>query len=347
MQHVAIDLGSKESQVCVRSADGTILVEKKHPTKGLSKLMQGWPSSRVVLETSSEAFRIADQAKQAGHEVRVVPSTLSKQLGVGERGIKTDARDARKLSEVSCRIDLPSVHIPSETAREWRSVIRSRETLIESRTKMVNHVRGWLRTQVRTIRKGSTATFPARVRDRAGEQNATIPPHIESALAVIEVMNVQVMASMKHIRELAKTSEVCRRLMTTPGVGPITAVAYVAAIDDVSRFPHAFQLTSYLGVTPGEDSSSKRERRTGITKAGPASVRRNLIQAAWVAIRFRPNDPMVRWATRVAERRGKFIAVVALARKMAGVMYALWRDNTNYCPLKAALPSPLKVALPN
>jgi len=333
MQHVAIDLGSKESQVCVRSADGTILVEKKHPTRGLVKLMEAWPTSRVVLETSSEAFRIADQAKRSGHEVRIVPSTLSKQLGVGERGIKNDLRDARKLSEVSCRIDLPSVHLPSAEAREWRSVIRSRETLIEARTKMINHVRGWMRTQLRTVRRGSTETFPTRLRNRASEEGATIPPHIEDALAV---MNARATASMKRIRELAKASELCRRLMTMPGVGPVTAVAFVAAVDDVARFRHAYQLTSYLGVTPGEDSSSKRERRTSITKAGPTSVRRNLIQAAWVAFRFRPNDPMVRWATQIEERRGKFIAVVALARKMASVMYALWRDKTNYCPLKAA-----------
>jgi transposase len=338
MNHVAIDLGSTESQVCIRSADGTILLEKKHPTRRLEQLMRSWEPSRVVLETSSESFRIADQAKQAGHEVRVVRSTLSKQLGVGDRGIKNDLRDARKLSEVSCRIDLPSVHIPSETAREWRGLIRSRETLIESRTKMVNHVRGWMRTCLGTVRRGSTETFPTRVRDRAVESNSTIPAHIEDVLAVIDVMNVQATASMKRIGELAKQSEQCRRLMTIPGIGPVTAVSFVAAIDDVSRFRHAYQLASYLGITPGEDSSSKRERRTSITKAGPASVRRNLIQAAWVAFRRRPNDPMVRWATQISERRGKFIAVVALARKMATVMFALWRDKTNYCPLKAAVP---------
>src|SRR6187200_2677279 len=72
VQHVAIDLGSKESQVCIRSADGTILVEKKHPTRKLEELMQTLGPSRVVLETSSESFRVADAAKRAGHEVRVV-----------------------------------------------------------------------------------------------------------------------------------------------------------------------------------------------------------------------------------------------------------------------------------
>jgi transposase len=336
MQHVAIDLGSKESQVCVRSADGTVLLEKKHSTLKLDALMRTWPTSRVVLETSSEAFRIADQAKAAGHEVRVVKSTLSKQLGVGERGIKNDIRDARKLSEVSCRIDLPTVYVPSENARAWRSEIRSRETLIETRTKLVNHVRGWLRTRLWVLSRGTTETFAARTRERADQQGTALPAHIEETLVVLEVMNAQAKASMKRITELARSSELCRRLMTTPGVGPVTSIAFAAAIDEVSRFRRAHQLASYLGLTPGEDSSSQRERRTSITKAGPASVRRNLIQAAWVALRRRPNDPMVRWATQLADRRGKFIAVVALARKMATTMYAMWRDRTNYNPLHAA-----------
>jgi transposase len=339
VNHVAIDLGSKESQVCVRSADGTILVEKKHATRTLATLMQSWPPSRVVLETSSEAFRVADQAKQAGHDVRIVKSTLSKELGVGERRIKNDLRDARKLSEVSCRIELPSVHLPSEQARSWRSVIRSRELLIETRTKMVNHVRGWLRTQLGTVRRGTTVTFPQRVRERAAAENVPVPGHVEEVLLAIDVLNIQVTASMKRLVELAKQSEICRRLMTIPGIGPVTAVAFVAAIDDVSRFKHAYRLTSYLGITPGEDSSSLRERRTSITKAGPASVRRNLIQAAWTAFRRHPQDPMVRWAKAIAERRGNCIAVVALARKLATVMYALWRDSSSYSPLHAVRPT--------
>ena len=338
MNHVAIDLGSTESQICVRSADGAILFERKHPTRKLETLMKAWEPSRVVMETSSEAFRIADQARAAGHEVRVVRSTLSKELGVGDRGIKTDQRDARKLSEVSCRIDLPGVHIPSEKAREARSLIRSRELLIETRTKSVNHVRGWLRTQLASVRKGSTETLPARVRDKFASAGLTVAPHIEQILAVIDALNVQVKASQKLISELARNNPVCQRLMTAPGIGPITAVSFFAAIDDVSRFKHTHHVQSYLGLTPGEDSSSKRERRTGITKAGPASVRRVLIQAAWVAFRYRPHDPIVKWAKQVEERRGKPIAVVALARKLAGVLFAMWRSEKTYSPLHAVVP---------
>jgi len=336
MQHVAIDLGSKESQVCVRGVDGQVLYEKKHPTRGLALLMQSWPTSRVVLETSSEAFRIADAARAAGHEVRVVRSTLAKELGVGERGIKTDLRDARKLSEVSTRIDLPSVHIPSEQARELRSLVRGREMLVSSRTRMINHIRGWLRTQLLKLRGGATSSFPARVRATASQHKHKVPMHIEQLLVVIDALNLQILASNRQMRALVKANEVCRRLMTVPGVGPVTALAFVAAIDDVSRFPHAYRLTSYLGLTPGEDSSSLRERRTSITKAGSTSVRRVLVQAAWSAYWTRPNEPMVRWAKQIADRRGKFIAIVALARKMAAIIYALWRDETSYRSERAA-----------
>jgi transposase len=346
VNHVAIDLGSKESQVCVRDASGMITFEKKHSTHKLGTLMKTWPVSRVVLETSSEAFLIADQARAAGHEVRVVPSTLAIQLGVGERGVKNDVRDARKLSEVSTRIDLPSVHVPSEMARYWRSLLKSRETLIETRTKTISHVRGWLRTQLWKIGSGATETFPNRVRHYATNQNSPLPSHIEDALALIELMNTQAKASMNRIRELAKGNSVCRRLMTTPGIGPVTALAFVAVVDDISRFRHAYQLTSYLGVTPGEDSSSERSRRTSITKAGPTSMRRLLVQAAWAVFRYRLYDPkrlqvhpLLRWATQIAERRGKCIAAVALARKLATVMYALWRDQTEYSPLRAAAPA--------
>jgi transposase len=336
VNHVAIDLGSKESQVCVRSADGAVVHEKKHPTRALEPWLKSIPPSRVILETSSEAFRVADAAKAAGHEVRVVPGTLAKQLGIGERGIKTDLRDARKLSEVSTRIDLPSVHIPTTEARELRSLVRSREALISTRTKLVNHARGWLRTMLLKIRGGATNTFPDRMRAAAVQHQQPIPPHIEQVLVVIDALNLQVLASDREMRQRVQASELCRRLMSVPGVGPVTTLSFIAAVDDVSRFKHAFRLQSYLGLTPGEDSSSERERRTSITKAGSTSVRRTLIQAAWVALLRRPNDPMVQWATKIAARRGKFIAVVALARKMAGVLYALWRDQTTYRPNRAA-----------
>lgn len=133
MNHVAIDLGSRESQICVRTSDGTIYREGKHPTKKVGALLKSMSSCRVVMETGAEAFHIADEAKAAGHEVRVVPASLVRALGVGDRGIKTDERDARNLSLASCRMDLPSVHIPTQLSRNLKSMCGSREALVECR----------------------------------------------------------------------------------------------------------------------------------------------------------------------------------------------------------------------
>lgn len=124
--------------------------------------------------------------------------------------------------------------------------------------------------------------------------------------------------------------------MSVPGVGPVTSMRFVAAIDDVSRFPTAHAVESYLGLTPGEHSSSERRQRTGIAKAGPAAVRAALVQAAWNLRRTRPLDPISVWATAIGQRRGKFIATVAVARKLAGVLFALWRDGSRYAPNHSA-----------
>ena len=112
MNHVAIDLGGKESQICIRQPDGAIVEERKVPTRKLTELVATWPASRVVMETSAEAFRIADAALAAGHQVRVVPATLVRLLGVGERGVKNDQRDAQQLSKASWQTDVPSVRNP-------------------------------------------------------------------------------------------------------------------------------------------------------------------------------------------------------------------------------------------
>jgi len=330
VEHIAIDLGGKESQICVRSADGAIVLEKKHPTRHLGRLLRARAASRVVLETSAEAFRIADQALACGHQVRVVAATLVRSLGVGARGIKTDQRDARVLSEVSARIDLPSVHVPSSISRELKSVCGTREVLIGSRTKLINNVRGWMRTQLWRVRTGASTTFPARVRAHSALLGEDLPAHITRVLTVLDTLNEHLREADRQLEKAASESEECRRLMTVPGVGPVTAVRFVAALDDVRRFSTAHSVQSYLGLTPGEHASSTYQRRTAITKAGPSAVRWTLVQAAWAAIRSRRGDAMVVWATEVAKRRGWKVAVVALARKMAGVLYAIWRDGTAY-----------------
>src|SRR5258708_4257792 len=189
MNHCAIDVGGKKSQICVRDSDGTILEGALEPP-ALGDHLRQLPHCRVILETAAESFRIADQARAAGHEVRVGPATLGRTPGVGARRTKTDKRDARALSEVSTRIDLPSVHIPSARSREWKTMASVHDALVSCRTKLINNVRGWLRGQARKLRSGEAATFPERVR-ALGE----LPVHITSELAVIDRLSKEIGAS--------------------------------------------------------------------------------------------------------------------------------------------------------
>ena len=326
MDHCAIDLGGRKSQVCVRGPDGEITFEARCDTQSLPDFLRQLPHSRVILETMAGAFHLADAARCAGHEVRVVPATLVRSLGVGARRTKTDRRDAQVLSEVSCRIDLPGVHIPSERSRTWKTICGMHDSLVASRTRLVNNLRGWARGQ--GVARWSRRKFAQRVADLA-----PLPAHVQQQLEVIVVLTAQVRASERRITQLATSDELCVRLMSTPGVGPSTAVRFVAAVDDVSRFESAHKVEAYLGLAPGENSSSERQQRLGITKAGPTALRWVLIQAAW-SLRFRARtveaQPLQAWAMEVEKRRGRRTATVAMARKLAGILYALWRDGTTY-----------------
>jgi transposase len=124
---------------------------------------------------------------------------------------------------------------------------------------------------------------------------------------------------------------ITRQLMTAPGVGPVTALTYRAVLDDVGRFADAGRVTAFLGLVPKEDSSGPRRRKGGITKAGPARVRALLVQAAWTIWRQRRAvDPLHQWVHALAGRRGRGIAIVGLARRLARVLFAMWRDGLPY-----------------
>jgi transposase len=286
----------------------------------------------VVLEACAEAFVIADAAKAAGHETVVVPASLAPSLGVGDRGIKTDVRDARNLSEASCRMSrLASVHVPTVASRQRKSMCGLREALVETRTKLVNSVRGWGRTHgVGTIRSGSVDSFPHRMREHLGKLSVEVPAYLERVLISIDTLTLQICGADKELEKAAGEDPTCQLLMTAPGIGPTASVRFAAVVDEIGRFLSAHRLESYLGLTPGENSSSTRQRRTGVTKAGSPKLRWALVQSAWVARRYYKEDPLVLWSLEVEKRRGKRIAVTALARRLAGVLYAMWRDQKKY-----------------
>ena len=160
---------------------------------------------------------------------------------------------------------------------------------------------------------------------------------IAPLLAVLRHLNHQFAYSDTTIERVAAHDERVERLRTVPSVGPVTAAAFVATIDDVQRFRHAHQLEADLGLVPRAHSSGDGQRRGAITKAGRGRPRGLLIQAAVSILRRRPPDAdaLRTWALRIAARRGKQIAVVALARRRAGILYALLRDGTVFTPRRA------------
>jgi len=220
VEHVGIDLGGRLSQICARSASGDIVDERKIPTTSIQAYLLERPASRVVLETCSEAFAVANQVLELGHEVRVVPSTLAPTLGVGARKTKSDVRDARVLSEVSCRIDLPSVHIPSEKSRSRKTMCGMREQLVACRTATANCVRGWLRTRCLRLPSGGVSTFAARVREMAQAKKLQLPTFVERMLETLDHLCTQIAAADREPEMLCDPSDrvgIARRLAAIQG----------------------------------------------------------------------------------------------------------------------------------
>jgi transposase len=177
--------------------------------------------------------------------------------------------------------------------------------------------------------------------DRLAEIDLPEPLRSEIAplMALMEPLRDQIQGCDARAKEHAKEDEVVRRLCTAPGIGPVTAATFVATLDTVERFERAHQVEAYLGLVPREMSSGEKQHKGRITKAGNSRARSLLIESAWCILRWKkPETEELRtWAERIARRRGKSKAAVALARRLAGILYAMWRDGTEYTAQRAAV----------
>jgi transposase len=230
-------------------------------------------------------------------------------------------------------------HRLSDAQRHVRSRLLVRDAIVRTRTRCVSLIRALLRQQGYRVPSGSAEGFLHRVLAMTlpGRLLSTLAP----LLAVMRHLNHQLTYSDATIERLAAHDERVQRLRTVPSVGPVTAAAFVATLDGAQRFRHAHQVDASLGLVPRESSSGERQRRGPITKAGDARMRWLLIQAAVSILRRRPPeaDALRRWALHIAARRGKQVAVVALARRLAGILYALLRDGSVFDPRRCPHPS--------
>lgn len=330
MDYVGIDLHKRESQIYVLS--GGVVREKRIKTgraqfaKVLPELAA--PGSRVLIEASTESAWAAKALKDLGFDVIVADPNFIAMYGTNQRRIKTDRRDARALAE-ACRIGNYRVaHQSSDEARRRRNLLTTREQLVGIRTKCIVTARSILRQHGYAVGKGEAETFARRVRAIGLDEEVT--GAIAPLLVTLESATAQIADVDVRLEAIVEADERVRKLTSLFGVGPITAIAFQATIEDPKRFRSARKAEAYLGLVPGEHSSGDGVKKTSITKTGSRLMRWLLVQAALVFMRHgRSRAPALHsWVQDVGKRRGSKIARVALARRLAGILFALLRDGT-------------------
>jgi transposase len=331
MDHIGIDLHKTSSQVCILSEDGELLERRIKTTRSsFDELFVERPRALILVEASTESEWVACHLEELGHEVIVADPNFAHMYATRDKKIKTDKRDARALCE-ACRLGAyRPAHRTSERQRKIRAQLLIRSTLVRTRSKYISLIGSLARREGCRIATGGSNNFIARV------EAANLPAHVMAAIKPLfeslKLLNRQIDEADAELAKVVKEDEVIRRLCTTPGVGPVTATTFAATIDDASRFGAAKQVRSYLGLVPREYSSGERQHRGRISKAGGSRARTLLVEAAWALLRWRTekNKALYDWAMRIAARRGRARACVALARKLAAILYAMWRDGTEF-----------------
>jgi transposase len=336
MEHVGMDLGKKESQIAILTEAGE-LIEKRMRTERdrLVAYFKDWPQAKILMEASTVSEWVARLLEELGHEVVVADPNYAPMYAQRSRRVKTDRRDALALAE-ACRLGAyRPAHRTSEEQRHVRAQLAVRDSLVRDRAGLVTLAQAILSREGLQVPTDSSGCFGDRV-ERLGlpEQLAA---EIAPLLAMLVPFNEQIGRLDAKLSELGRKDERVKRLMTMPEIGPVTAVAFVATLDEAGRFRGAHQVEAYLGLVPREWSSSEVQRRGHITKSGNPRMRWLLVEAAWrvATHKKRPETQALReWTERIARRRGLRVAVVALARKLSGILYAMWRDGSAYDPAK-------------
>src|SRR5438128_2360905 len=325
MDYVGIDLHKKESQICILSEGGQLRECRIRTEPQRFAEVLGRPRARILLEASTESEWVARCLEGLGHEVVVADPNFAPMYATRTRKVKTDRRDARALAEAGRLGAYRPAHRLSDAQRHVRGRLAVREALVRTRTRSIALIRALLRRHGWQVPTGSAETFSRRV--VALPLPGRLLSEVAPLLAVMRSVNQQLAYSDEVIEAVTRPDARVQRLRTVPSVGPVTAAAFVATIDDAQRFRRAHEVEAYLGLVPRELSSGESQRRGRITKAGNSRMRWLLVQAAVSILRcrHRQTEALRGWATRIAARRGKKIAVVALARRLAGILYAMLR----------------------
>jgi transposase len=334
MRIVALDLGSRISYCEVKDGKAVERATVSSVSDLAPMLGPNTLPAKVAFEACREAWAVHDQLQEWGHEPLMLDTTRVRQLGIGQHKRKNDRIDAETMALALEVGRIPLAHVLSPHRRELRMQLGTRRALVETRAQFVTQIRGLARAQGKSLPSCTTDNFLEHLRETPldHETRALVEPLVK----VLEVLTPQIVLVEKKLEQLCAAEPVVKRLGTVPGVRLIVAAAFVSVIDDAKRFRRAHHVEAYVGLVPSEDTSIHR-KLGAITKQGNSYLRALLTQAAHSVFRLRTDDPLKRWGEAIAQRRGKRIAVVAVARRLVGILWAMWRDGSVYNPTKLGL----------
>lgn len=331
MEHYAgIDVSLEQSSVCVVDASGRIIREGKVASEA-GALVQFFkdlalPLSRIGLEAGPLSQWLYAGLTAAGFET-VLLETRHVKAALSAMIVKTDRKDARGIAQLLRMGWFRPVHCKSPSAQDTRALIVARKQLQAKMQDVELSLRGLLRGFGLKVGDVSKGQFAARIRELAAG-HAMLEQIAEAMLRAREGLRAEFDKLHRAMLAIARAEPVCRRLMTVPGVGAVIAMTFTSAVDDPRRFVKSKAVGAHFGLTPKKYQSGEVNVTGAISKVGDALVRTALYEAAHVmltrAVRF---SALKRWALEVAKRRGMKRAKIALARKLAVIMHAMWRDG--------------------
>ena len=334
MPHFAgLDVSKATTHICILDHQGSVIKEGATETKpaAIVGFLRG--ERRRYVRVGFEAGDLASGIYEALCKARlpgVCIETRHASTALRGQRNKTDGIDARGIATLMRTANYRRVHIKSAASREIRAILAVRTMLVGKIGDIENGIRAHIAAFGLKLPHTTKANF-SRVAGETAEKSTAVAPLIESLLRVRAVLVREKTDLDRLASKRAQDDEVCRRLMTAPQVGAITALAFRAAIDEPNRFGKSRSVGAHLGMTPRTYQSGETERRGRITKWGDGSVRRMLVLAARGLFRKNTRKSwLAEWATAVAARRGKSKAIVAAARRLAVILHKMWVTETDF-----------------
>lgn len=334
MDHYAgLDVSLEETAICVVDGTGRIVKEARVASEpdALIAALRGieLPLERVGLEACSLTAWLHDALRSAGLPAICI-ETRQANAAMKTMPNKTDRNDARALAQIMRTGWFRQVHVKSRQCRLWRSLLVARRTVLNEMRSIENVVRAVLREGGLKLGTPGRAAFAGRVRELA-DGDLLVMALVEPLLAILATMLEQLARLTKQVLDIVRKEEVCRRLMSVPGVGPITALAFRATIDRPDRFRRSRDVGAHLGLTPARYQSGETDISGKISRCGDELARTALYEAAHtLLVRSKKWSALRAWGMKVAKARGMARARVAVARKLAVILHRMWSDGAEF-----------------